>query len=106
LNSQNAISIVVFIDTRDSVKKSCGGSGSQQLVEQLKEELKKRKLEILVREQICFGRCNDGIVMRIAPGKEFFTEVNTETLAEIIRLAEYYSLQNNKAFLRSEGLIE
>lgn len=53
-------------------QKSCGGSGSRALIEQLDGLLKEAGLAIPVTEQVCLGRCEQGIAMRIAPGGRVF----------------------------------
>jgi len=85
------ISILVCTHTRLGLNnKSCGGSLCESLLEKLKQQILENNLDISVREQVCFGRCEEGIVARIYPGKDFFTEVTEESLAEIITTANSY----------------
>ena len=46
--------------------------------------LKSEGLDVTVTERECLGRCEEGPVMRIAPGGRFFTKVNQASLVEII----------------------
>ena len=93
---KEVISIVVCTQIRlDSGKKLCGGSQSHVLIEVLRKLLSEEELDIPVREQVCFGRCEEGIVMRIAPGKEFFSNVTKDTLPNIINQAKKYLIEND-----------
>ena len=91
MNTFCKISILVCTHTQLGLKnKSCGGSLSQSLVEKLKQQIAEKELDISVREQVCFGRCEEGIVARIYPGKEFFMQVTEASLPEIIAKANSY----------------
>ena len=68
--------------------KSCGGELCQTLIEQLKQQIIEQKLDISIREQACFGRCEEGRVARIYPCKEFFMPVTKNSLAELINRAK------------------
>jgi (2Fe-2S) ferredoxin len=37
-----------------------------------------------VKRLMCFGRCNEGPNIRVAPGGAFFTRMNRERLDEVI----------------------
>ena len=67
--------------------KSCGGELSHSLIKQLKQQIIEQDLDISVREQACFGRCEEGIVARIYPCKYFFMPVTKDSLAELINRA-------------------
>lgn len=71
-----------------SQNKSCGGEQCFALVEQLKQLILAQKLDISVREQACFGRCEEGIVARIYPSKDFFMPLSKSSLAELINRAK------------------
>jgi len=68
--------------------KSCGGDLCQVLLAQLKKQVAVQKLDVSVREQACFGRCEEGIVARVYPGKDFFMPLTENSLAELIDLAK------------------
>lgn len=64
-------------------KKSCAGSGSRELIALLQQRIEAQGLEIGITEQVCLGRCEEGIAMRIAPGGPFFTQVVAGDLDKI-----------------------
>ncbi len=65
-------------------QRSCAGSGSRELIERLQHLLQARNLRYPIVEQLCLGRCNEGIAMRISPGGPFFTEVRVTDLPRIV----------------------
>jgi hypothetical protein len=65
-------------------QKSCAGSGSREHVETLRRLIAERGIEAQVVEQVCLGRCVEGIAMRIAPGGRFFTEVEISDFDDIL----------------------
>lgn len=76
-------------------QKSCGGSGSRDHIDQLNRLLEEAGLNIPVVEQVCLGRCEEGIAMRIAPGGEFFTKVREQDLFEIVLKLARFDSENN-----------
>jgi (2Fe-2S) ferredoxin len=77
--------LVVCVNERLGHKqKSCAGSGSRGLIELLKQRADSRKLSLSITEQVCLGRCQQGIAMRIAPGGEFFYEVTEQDIDTIL----------------------
>lgn len=68
--------------------KSCGGTLSLDLVSKLEQQIMEQELDISVREQACFGRCEEGIVARIYPQKEFFMGLSESSLEELIAMAK------------------
>lgn len=56
--------------------------------ERLEQLLAEQGLDIPVKRILCFGRCKEGPVMRIAPGGRFFTGVTEERLAEVVVAAK------------------
>lgn len=65
-------------------QKSCGGSGSRQLIEKIKTYCQLQGVNIDITEQVCLGRCEQGITMRIAPGGPFFQQVTQNQIPEIV----------------------
>ncbi|MDD2491302.1 MAG: NADH-quinone oxidoreductase subunit NuoF [Bacteroidales bacterium] len=70
----------------------CGGTGcraseSEQIVENLKSEIKNLGLEndAQVVTTGCFGFCEKGPIVKIIPDNTFYTQVKKEDCAEIIR---------------------
>ena len=79
------IRIVVCINERLSAgQRSCVGSGSLDYIRELRGMIAAEGLEVTVVERECLGKCEQGPVMRIAPGGRFFTEVNESSLPLII----------------------
>lgn len=68
--------------------KSCGSAVSGNLVSKLKQQIMELKLDISVREQACFGRCEEGVVARIYPRKDFFMPVTEGSLVELVEMAK------------------
>lgn len=70
----------------------CGGTGcraseSEQIVENLKSEIKNLGLEndAQVVTTGCFGFCEKGPIVKIIPDNTFYTQVKKEDCAEIVR---------------------
>jgi (2Fe-2S) ferredoxin len=85
--------LVVCVNERSGLnQKSCGASGSRALIHSIQQRIKASGLDIEITEQVCLGRCDKGITMRIAPGGPFFTQVTEQDLDSII-----HAVQNFKA---------
>ena len=84
--------------------KSCGGEQCLALVEQLKQQILAQKLAISVREQACFGRCDEGIVARIYPSQDFFMPLSKSSLAELINKAKRYDEYWKASYCEIKGL--
>ncbi len=82
----NPTRLIVCVNQRLGVgQKSCAGSGSKELIEIIKKHFKKSGIDAPIVEQVCLGRCAEGIAMRIAPGGQFFTRV---TEADVVMIGE------------------
>jgi len=57
--------------------------------------LDEQRLEVPVIRRECLGRCEEGPVMRIAPGGPFFTEIDEPGLAHIIEELKIFITANN-----------
>jgi len=68
--------------------KSCGGCASLELFEKLKKQIVEQDLDISVREQACFGRCEEAVVARIYPNKEYFIQLTDSSLSELVDIAK------------------
>ncbi len=68
--------------------KSCAGQGSKALIEKLKDMSLHSNSNIKIEEIKCFGQCDRGPVMRIAPAQEFFFNVAESELRGIIKKLE------------------
>ena len=64
----------------------CTSSGSQQIIQTLKEELKKNRLqnEVAVVKTRCHGLCAEGPVMIVYPEAVFYSKVRPEDVEEIV----------------------
>lgn len=66
-------------------QKSCARSGSRALIKILKKLFTDKVSGEQIEEQVCLGRCEEGIIMRIAPGGPFFTQVKERDLDRIVQ---------------------
>ena len=76
--------LLVCVHRRLTDEASCGGRGSERLVEWLEAEIGRRGLRVAVEPIHCFSRCQYGPVVRIAPGGAFFEGVEEEDIAAIV----------------------
>ncbi len=65
-------------------KPSCAGRGSREMLSLLRARLEAASLPVEVRELHCFGRCELGPNVRIAPGGAFFHGVDTARVDDIV----------------------
>ena len=65
--------------------KSCAGLGSEDLLKHLNDLSSQSGNPIEIEEIKCFGQCDRGPVMRIAPAKEFFYGVGIDNLPSILK---------------------
>jgi NADH:ubiquinone oxidoreductase subunit E len=87
-----AIRLVVCVNERlGAQQKSCAGSGSRELIALLKQRFVQENMDIAVDEQVCLGRCAEGIAMRIAPGGPFFTQVTEKNIPAIIKALQNFN---------------
>ncbi len=89
----NLTRLVVCVNQRlRAGQKSCAGSGSRELIEVIKKYFKASCVDVSVVEQVCLGRCAEGIAMRIAPGGQFFTRVTEVDIALITEAVKQLSV--------------
>lgn len=85
MNAARPPRLVVCVNQRlGAGQRSCAGSGSRDLIQQLKTHLTNASLDVPIVERECLGRCEQGPAMRIAPGGQFFTEVGASDLVAIV----------------------
>ncbi|NGZ06834.1 MAG: (2Fe-2S) ferredoxin domain-containing protein [Magnetococcales bacterium] len=77
-------SVVVCIKDRFGSAASCAAGGGVALADLLEQELARQGLAVPVKRLLCFGRCNEGPNIRIAPGGAFFTAMSRERLPEVV----------------------
>ena len=78
---------MVCVKERSADRPSCAHRGGVQLADNLDVELATHGLDVPVERILCFGHCNEGPVMRIAPGGTFFTRMTQERLGEVVSAA-------------------
>ena len=87
MNAQRPLRLVICVNERlGAGQRSCAGSGSRLLLTELKQRLADAAIDVPIVERECLGRCAEGPAMRIAPGGDFFTQVNDSTLETIVDL--------------------
>jgi (2Fe-2S) ferredoxin len=79
------VRLIVCINERlGSGQRSCVGSGSLELIQQMETMILGANLDVPVIRRECLGRCEEGPVMRFAPAGPFFTEIDESTLEGIL----------------------
>jgi NADH:ubiquinone oxidoreductase subunit E len=81
------IEIIICVNRRygrDSV--SCAQRGSEAVADALEAEIQARGLSAVLVRIHCFGKCAQGVNLRIAPGGRFFHGV---TLGDLPRVLDY-----------------
>ena len=88
------VRLIVCINERlGKGQRSCVGSGNINYIQEIRELLQLEGLNVPIVERECLGKCEQGPVMRIAPGGKFFTEVDSMVLPLIV--------EELKSFLKS-----
>lgn len=79
------VRLVVCVNERlGSGQRSCVGSGSLDLIARLESMIAAENIDVALVRRECFGRCEQGPVMRIAPAGPFFCEIKASNLGDII----------------------
>jgi (2Fe-2S) ferredoxin len=78
-----ALSLIVCVNHR-ATKSSCAGNGSIELIAEIEKALSEHHLDIPVERGVCFGRCNTGPNLRIAPGGAFYTQFSPGDISRLI----------------------
>lgn len=79
------VRLVVCVNHRlGSGQRSCVGSGSLELISAIEQMIEAESIEVPVVRRECLGRCEQGPVMRIAPGGRFYTEIDETVLGGIV----------------------
>ena len=85
MSIERPLRLVVCINERlGAGQRSCAGSGARILLDELRQLLAEASLDVPIVERECLGRCAEGPAMRIAPGGEFYTQVESATLKTIV----------------------
>jgi len=61
---------------------SCGGRGSEKLLEQL--QLEAKESDVNVEAICCFGHCTEGVVVKIAPNGNFYHHVTQSDIPKLL----------------------
>jgi (2Fe-2S) ferredoxin len=82
---RSEVRLVVCINERlGSRQRSCVGSNNLEYIGKIRSMIEAENLSVPIIERICLGKCEQGPVMRIAPGGRFFTEITEASLRDII----------------------
>ena len=82
---KSPVRLVVCINERlGTGQRSCVGSGNLDYIAEVRSLISAHHLDVPIVERVCLGKCEQGPVMRIAPGGRFFTEIDQSTLATVI----------------------
>lgn len=81
----SAIRLVVCVNKRlGTGQRSCVDSGNLDYIAEIEVLIEQASLDVAIVKRECLGKCEQGPVMRIAPGGRFFTEINQTTLPDIV----------------------
>ena len=84
--------LVVCVNQRlGSGQRSCVGSGNLEHIARIEAEIESRGLDIPIIRRECLGKCEQGPVMRIAPGGPFFVEITADCLPRILDQLERFA---------------
>ena len=77
--------LLVCVNPVGSNKPSCGGDrGSKALADTLEAGIRARRINAQLARVICLNRCLKGPALRIAPGGDFFLEVQLDHIPAIL----------------------
>lgn len=81
--------LTVCINDRgpNAITASCGPRGGTGLETAIADEIERRGLDIDVQTIKCLGLCEKGPNVRLAPGKNWFHEIATSDVAELVDAA-------------------
>lgn len=84
-NTKPVYSVLVCVNKRPKANSPCCGlGGNERHMVQLQELATDQNLDVLVEPIVCLGQCKKGPVARIAPGGEFFFNLSSEKLQDIL----------------------
>ena len=85
MTTRSPVRLVVCINRRlGTGQKSCVGSGNLVYIAEVRRLIELAKLDVPIVERECLGKCEQGPVMRIAPGGRFYTEIDKNRLPDIV----------------------
>lgn len=84
--TRSPVRLVVCVNERlGTGQRSCVGSGNLNHIAEIRRMIESLQLNVPVIERACLGKCQQGPVMRIAPGGRFFTDLDSGKLNEVVR---------------------
>lgn len=94
----SAIRLVVCTNKRlGTGQRCCVESGNLEYIAAIETLIEQAGLDVAIVKRECLGKCEQGPVMRIAPGGRFFTEINEGSLPVIIDEIKKFIVEKNKA---------
>ncbi len=79
------VRLVVCVNERlGTGQKSCVGSGNLDYITSIRQLIEDHGLNVPIIERECLGKCEQGPIMRIAPGGKFFTDIDQQSLMIVI----------------------
>jgi NADH:ubiquinone oxidoreductase subunit E len=76
---------------------SCSERGSEQLAELINAALAESHPDVVLKKFCCFGMCNWGPNLRIAPGGDFFHQFSEEKIPELMEALTKFKQANVSA---------
>jgi len=84
-----SVKLLVCINRRFGADQaSCAARGSESVADAIERGIAERGLDLPVERICCFGKCQDGPNMRLAPGGEFFMGVGLERVPDVLDALE------------------
>ena len=85
MNDTPLPSIVICVNRRlHAGNPSCAASGSEEIADLLEQRLADEGMAVSVERIYCFGQCDKGPNLRIAPGGRFFHHVTVDDIPALI----------------------
>lgn len=82
---RSEVRLVVCVNERFGIgQRSCVSGNNLEYICKIRSMIEAENLTVPIIERVCLGKCEQGPVMRIAPGGRFFTEINQTSLQDII----------------------
>lgn len=85
-------SLLICVNFRAATgKPSCAQRGSRDIADAMEKGVRERKIDIEVERICCFGHCEKGPNMRLAPGGDFIFGAALEDVPQILDRLEKLS---------------
>ena len=86
LSGRTRLTVCINDRGQNAITVSCGPRGGSDLERTLSEEIDRRGLKIEVQTIRCLGLCDKGPNVRLVPGNNWFHEVGSGDVSELIDL--------------------